>query len=193
MRGKLRHPPTALRYPGLIPAHAGKTVASQNKAGEVGAHPRACGENSTNDVTASLMRGSSPRMRGKPSRDDTGATHAGLIPAHAGKTREFREASERTGAHPRACGENSHKRSLQLILAGSSPRMRGKRPPWAGCLSTVRLIPAHAGKTKASTIRTPAWRAHPRACGENSGTDPSLLYVEGSSPRMRGKRKSLLV
>ena len=45
VRGKLRHTPTALRYPGLIPACAGKTLLSCG-GGTLGrAHPRVCGEN----------------------------------------------------------------------------------------------------------------------------------------------------
>ena len=51
-----------------------------------GAHPRACGENETQEPHAQKIRGSSPRMRGKRfSRLDDLAGNR-LIPAHAGKT-----------------------------------------------------------------------------------------------------------
>ena len=53
---------------GLIPARAGKTQGSCPAGGGGPAHPRACGENQPCDTRCSEGRGSSPRVRGKPSR-----------------------------------------------------------------------------------------------------------------------------
>ena len=51
---------------------------------------------------------------------------------------------------------------------GSSPLTRGKLGNLLGAVATVRLIPAHAGKTPLlGPIRT-APTAHPRSRGENS-------------------------
>ena len=50
----------------------------------------------------------------------------GLIPAHAGKTLHHRGRGRMRRAHPRACGENLSTDTEDVILAGSSPRMRGK-------------------------------------------------------------------
>ena len=91
-------------------------------------------------------------------------------------------------AHPRACGEN-----LVLTVGlkppvGSSPRMRGKRKSPVAWLSTGRLIPAHAGKTRRHSRASRKPRAHPRACGENIFTVSLPDRSRGSSPRMRGKR-----
>ena len=51
------------------------------------AHPRSRGENTQSAFTCSSGRGSSPLTRGKRSRRCLRRPHAGLIPAHAGKTR----------------------------------------------------------------------------------------------------------
>ena len=73
--------------------------------------------------------------------------------------------------------------------AGSSPRVRGKRRPrwpvrrWRG------LIPARAGKTSSSERPAARPRAHPRACGENNPLMKLFSTGEGSSPRVRGKRR----
>ena len=151
------------------------------------AHPRACGENFQTLQSYQKIPGSSPRMRGKHSSSSLQAFQGGLIPAHAGKTVGAESHSEAAEAHPRACGENFLLAQLASRKAGSSPRMRGKRVTCDATGIKRRLIPAHAGKTKASTIRTPAWRAHPRACGENFHAASAPVLIAGSSPRMRGK------
>ena len=50
------------------------------------------------------------------------------------------------------------------------------------------LIPACAGKTRMGFTRQRIRWAHPRVCGENRGNLDVLLSVDGSSPRVRGKR-----
>ena len=111
------------------------------------AHPRVCGENFYHKHVKTLVDGSSPRVRGKQVVQALGGQAGGLIPACAGKT--TRRPSPRTTptAHPRVCGENSPPAIGTSQSAGSSPRVRGKRPRphWRG---TMRgLIPACAGKT----------------------------------------------
>ena len=65
--------------------------------------------------------------------------------------------------------------------------MRGKRPEPSRNRRPRRLIPAHAGKTKAVGAGRRCQRAHPRACGENIAPTLDDITVAGSSPRMRGK------
>ena len=132
--------------------------------------------------------GSSPRMRGKHLFTVARAGLGGLIPAHAGKTPPAPTAAGRERAHPRACGENLMMGARKSRIAGSSPRMRGKRSPCGNTPSTLGLIPAHAGKTHRWCDRSQSQRAHPRACGENGPSAPPGPRRPGSSPRMRGKR-----
>ena len=135
--------------------------------------------------------GSSPRMRGKQAAFPLARLYRGLIPAHAGKTRRLTFAKTSFKAHPRACGENKTTRRGSLTPAGSSPRMRGKLSRPGLGPGERRLIPAHAGKTRALRCACAATRAHPRACGENLGKMFFQIAASGSSPRMRGKLRSV--
>ena len=131
--------------------------------------------------------GSSPRVRGKHSGGRRKLGAGRLIPACAGKTMRVSRSMSRVAAHPRVCGENQQVLLTGLPKWGSSPRVRGKPPSLIGSCSSIRLIPACAGKT--STRRsgdTPA-RAHPRVCGENGPCHAHGLEHVGSSPRVRGK------
>ena len=69
--------------------------------------------------------------------------------------------------------------------------MRGK-PPCRNALHVgTRIIPAHAGQT-VGFLSVSRWRTdHPRACGANASTMMSITTVNGSSPRMRGKRSHI--
>ena len=53
------------------------------------------------------------------------------------------------------------------------------------------LIPARAGKTSAFNFFMSSATAHPRACGENAITMFAAPTYLGSSPRVRGKRRSI--
>ena len=172
---------------GLIPAHAGKTRNSRRRVSKARAHPRSRGENLTDGYSSVWETGSSPLTRGKRDRRLPGRVDAGLIPAHAGKTRTHRRTHSRLTAHPRSRGENKTSARKGTLDHGSSPLTRGKRgtrsaPGWRG-----RLIPAHAGKTANSTVCCPTWEAHPRSRGENGVQKVEDGSDEGSSPLTRGK------
>ena len=172
---------------GLIPARAGKTPTSPTNSAAAAAHPRACGENSARAGLLWPRVGSSPRVRGKPFRAASIARLDGLIPARAGKTCKCQTCRVVTTAHPRACGENLIDFPQRSDAAGSSPRVRGKRPDPLAHPVDEGLIPARAGKT-ACWERTSFQRpAHPRACGENGCGVLGGFGRVGSSPRVRGK------
>ena len=151
----------------LIPARAGKTPCPPSPTRPPAAHPRACGENPILTAWVGCTAGSSPRVRGKPSRRCAPTTTRGLIPARAGKPHRrpargpaHRLIPARAGktalgaphwspprAHPRACGENLLEAARKVFPEGSSPRVRGKPAPHSHFIRDSRLIPARAGKT----------------------------------------------
>ena len=96
---------------------------------------------------ASLMGGSSPRGRGKPTEGSDLVLGKGLIPAWAGKTRPFTSRRAKCRAHPRVGGENSGVTAGVVASVGSSPRGRGKQCVYRPHMVSFRLIPAWAGKT----------------------------------------------
>ena len=85
-RGKRRVRPSSHSTPGLIPAHAGKTLSSRRRMRSVWAHPRSRGENAAEAPSDGIRSGSSPLTRGKPGSARGTHEARGLIPAHAGKT-----------------------------------------------------------------------------------------------------------
>ena len=173
---------------GLIPACAGKTLAASKSQGDSAAHPRVCGENQAITRQQSLSAGSSPRVRGKPENIGNDSADRGLIPACAGKTSAASSMASKAWAHPRVCGENPELLITFPRVEGSSPRVRGKRPPLIQTCRLSGLIPACAGKTiRASDGRAPR-RAHRRVCGENPLVRASIAWSAGSSPRVRGKQ-----
>ena len=90
-------------------------------------------------------------------------------------------------AHPRVGGENEDDLVHGNDVAGSSPRGRGKRRGGPPGRNKGGLIPAWAGKTMGHGRRHHDGQAHPRVGGENAAMMRSVLPIQGSSPRGRGK------
>ena len=126
-------------------------------------------------------------MRGKLCDPRLGTDRLRLIPACAGKTTYSPERCRELRAHPRVCGENIFIAVAPAVIAGSSPRVRGKPPGVGRAITVFGLIPACAGKTKNPRKPRAGLPAHPRVCGENLPTIIQAFLDAGSSPRVRGK------
>ena len=133
------------------------------------------------------VKGSPPRMRGKPCLFSCLCSCSGITPAHAGKTGSEPLSSHCRWDHPRACGENSSSSPRPSFMSGSPPRMRGKRQRHRRACRGKGITPAHAGKTATHGIKSAAFSDHPRACGENLTIRNIKAHIAGSPPRMRGK------
>ena len=175
---------------GLIPAHAGKTASPKRAQLSEAAHPRSRGENLVARGRGNSRRGSSPLTRGKPVSMLSIVDLLRLIPAHAGKTTCSWSPRRTLRAHPRSRGENSRTVPRRYRRRGSSPLTRGKRTRIRSMLRTLRLIPAHAGKTRPWPRPMRPTRAHPRSRGENSAPSSPRSATCGSSPLTRGKPRS---
>ena len=92
--------------------------------------------------------------------------------------------------HPRGCGEYAAQDRHAKHHAGSSPRMRGILAGAADGLEHQRFIPADAGNTHGVFPLHQLFSVHPRGCGEYYSTAILILISTGSSPRMRGIRRS---
>ena len=149
-------------------------------------HPRTCGEHSLMASSTALRSGSSPHMRGARERVEVPLGIGGIIPAHAGSTTATRGAPRASTDHPRTCGEHVLGSKLPTAKAGSSPHMRGARPPRSPAPPASRIIPAHAGSTESDTPNRGHAPDHPRTCGEHMQPVLSSLGGLGSSPHMRG-------
>ena len=188
-RGKRPSAISPRASPGLIPAHAGKTRSACVGSVSMRAHPRSRGENMNRSTSGHSCEGSSPLTRGKRGDDLHGRDTSGLIPAHAGKTRQRRPTGRCSRAHPRSRGENIISRDGSFVARGSSPLTRGKRVAGRLARHLAGLIPAHAGKTRSGRDRRRAPGAHPRSRGENAPPFPPASSALGSSPLTRGKHQ----
>ena len=151
----------------LIPACAGKTPTLTVCSVSQRAHPRVCGENEALGCCLDWERGSSPRVRGKLTREAVRREGRRLIPACAGKTTKPTLLLLTRRAHPRVCGENREIVPCCTPSAGSSPRVRGKPFLEIKVKPMSGLIPACAGKTRSRACQPACTGAHPRVCGEN--------------------------
>ncbi len=147
MRGARRWWRAGHRAPWLIPAYAGSTRVAEFLQAHWGAHPRSRGEHQGKLVRSTHPGGSSPLTRGALWGGWNRTNPPGLIPAHAGSTRQTYLASPQYRAHPRSRGEHTTTRFDALKPRGSSPLTRGALPLINLDELDVGLIPAHAGST----------------------------------------------
>ena len=138
----------------FIPACAGNAGGRHGGQSTGSVHPRVCGERAKRPVTHLDVGGSSPRVRGTPSRRAQARADHRFIPACAGNaTADFVECAS-AAVHPRVCGERVWRALPSCRLAGSSPRVRGTRVFSHASPISVRFIPACAG----NAFRTPSPR-----------------------------------
>src|SRR5690606_9686276 len=115
---------------------------------QVAVHPHACGENDGTWQTRSLMNWFTPTRVGK--------TIAAMITVSM------------CAVHPHACGENKYRRVGPTALAGSPPRVWGKRLEPGQQQRAQRFTPTRVGKTAPPMPRRCEQPVHPHACGENA-------------------------
>ena len=109
-----------------------------------------------------------------------------IIPADAGSTASDNAMASASSDHPRGCGEHKAEHFQTVILAGSSPRMRGARTVRDSNSSLMGIIPADAGSTLNPPTMPTTSPDHPRGCGEHEIVILCNGVGQGSSPRMRG-------
>ena len=192
VRGKRPDGATECKRRRIIPASAGQTQQDISLPVTDLDHPRECGANLPLSTRVRRVGGSSPRVRGKLSKEREALQALRIIPASAGQTscrHAARPAStdhpRECGAngtsparrsmrsdHPRECGANPRVRTIFFDEIGSSPRVRGKLMTVNNGAALARIIPASAGQTPPPSMRNARTSDHPRECGANS---PALL------------------
>ena len=135
-------------------------------------------------------QGSSPLARGTQAGDLEQSVGAGLIPARAGNTDQWKISEIHGGAHPRSRGEHGGGKNRTVILKGSSPLARGTLGHALDSRYSVGLIPARAGNTTVFDVYSQNDRAHPRSRGEHPRTGFAVAFRAGSSPLARGTRRT---
>ena len=112
----------------------------------------------------------------------------GIIPARAGFTSNPRTARPDAPDHPRSRGVYRVARRPGRAHLGSSPLARGLRRGRPQLGVHAGIIPARAGFTFASSMRTRSGGDHPRSRGVYNVLYRGRVIGAGSSPLARGLR-----
>ena len=126
-------------------------------------------------------------MRGEDQCEIAHEVVGGITPACAGRRTESSPGKEKTGDHPRVCGEKTPAYSTQCTPAGSPPRVRGEARFRSSRSGRSRITPACAGRRQAAGRAAANCQDHPRVCGEKLWPRRSPAVVSGSPPRVRGE------
>ena len=137
-----------------------------------------------------MPAGSSPLTRGARRAHHPDHLRPGIIPAHAGSTDHLLMHSGRLPDHPRSRGEHRPILHWSTIQVGSSPLTRGAPGVDAEFDADEGIIPAHAGSTWSSGMRTRGCGDHPRSRGEHVEHLGTVICLNGSSPLTRGAHQS---
>ena len=155
-------------------------------------HPRTRGEKPSICLLQSARMGSPPHTRGKETFFQLALTRSGITPAHAGKRPDRALNSQRQEDHPRTRGEKIKSAYIVDSPKGSPPHTRGKARSPARISMITGITPAHAGKRRLPSRKSPRARDHPRTRGEKAGGSYLSIGGMGSPPHTRGKAYSCM-
>ena len=147
VRGKLVCRDALQLHTRITPAGAGKTSCRPRLILRDRDHPRRCGENHHTLTQESIRLGSPPQVRGKRVLSTITQNRGRITPAGAGKTKQIFVNKFSAEDHPRRCGENQDRATVNKAIKGSPPQVRGKH---------------HFRRSSESAAED-----HPRRCGEN--------------------------
>ena len=187
-RGAHQDPRRQPRPGRIIPAYAGSTAAHLRPDRLLPDHPRIRGEHKARGVWPVGADGSSPHTRGAQRLTYAPTGSYRIIPAYAGSTKPAGSGPWARTDHPRIRGEHSSSGRFPCCLAGSSPHTRGALRQGFRGLERSGIIPAYAGSTPCTTVRSPRPWDHPRIRGEHQHDVETSSSHTGSSPHTRGAR-----
>ncbi len=172
------------------PACAGEPAAKASCCRWAGVHPRVCGGASIVRPSRMWASGSSPRVRGSHGRPQRLRGIPGFIPACAGEPCSPGGTARSTWVHPRVCGGALAHHGVRNRVLGSSPRVRGSLDTTCVDGPCSGFIPACAGEPQPRSRNGTRWGVHPRVCGGAAVGKKKFKHPKGSSPRVRGSRRS---
>ena len=171
----------------ITPACAGRSDPERRRTRRPRDHPRVRGEKQKERRRFSVHKGSPPRARGEGFRLIYGQIEQRITPACAGRrTRKARSTGSK-GDHPRVRGEKYLDVPEEVHCDGSPPRARGEAGAFPFSFGSLRITPACAGRSAASTSMRITSPDHPRVRGEKMRTRRLLFSISGSPPRARGE------
>ena len=153
-----------------------------------GDHPRTRGEKNPILSWYICCQGSPPHTRGKVPTTLSFSFTERITPAHAGKRFQKVDGLKPSADHPRTRGEKKNIKNSPYPLKGSPPHTRGKACDFPFSFISIRITPAHAGKSYIYCILTDFIQDHPRTRGEKALPLYVLTVACGITPAHAGKR-----
>ena len=132
--------------------------------------------------------GSPPRLWGKLAYLLYLCGRYRFTPTLVGKTMANSHRLPAQKVHPHACGENLVASNSTSTAAGSPPRLWGKLRHFPRYRQSYRFTPTLVGKTFQLLCVEITALVHPHACGENGLPSGPSAWINGSPPRLWGKR-----
>jgi len=112
-----------------------------------------------------------------------------FTPTGVGKTRLVHHKRTAPRVHPHGCGENRCGVRIKHRFQGSPPRVWGKRAEVGRADEGPRFTPTGVGKTPVPGSKGNVSAVHPHGCGENGASPSTRRPIQGSPPRVWGKRR----
>ena len=138
------------------------------------------------EVTATHIRGLSPRVRGSHDLFLILMENGGSIPAGAGEPPDTSKSWPIIKVYPRGCGGAVHALLMFKDIPGLSPRVRGSHRLPSRIQRCGGSIPAGAGEPVRAGVEPWSMKVYPRGCGGAAGGVATISPDEGLSPRVRG-------
>ncbi len=109
----------------FIPTPVGNTRMGYKRWQIISVHPHACGEHNGTGKSFSAASGSSPRLWGTRVISIMNTAVERFIPTPVGNTPALMTRHSVESVHPHACGEHFLTATVDIMTAGSSPRLWG--------------------------------------------------------------------
>ncbi len=150
----------------FIPTGVGKAGKNRNRPLATAVHPHGCGEGDLSCSSVSSFSGSSPRVWGRRNPKHHFGDINRFIPTGVGKALSQMDSLMRPPVHPHGCGEGQDSGCAMRRMAGSSPRVWGRR--FGACSTSAgrRFIPTGVGKARSARWCRAGPSVHPHGCGE---------------------------
>ena len=168
VRGNPVQPGQEQHLHGSIPACAGEPPRCSWARTHRRVYPRVCGGTGSMLSAGVGGAGLSPRVRGNHKLLETRDVRQRSIPACAGEPNSSSRPTQTTPVYPRVCGGTRLIHSLESIVPGLSPRVRGNRRLLQRLEVTLGSIPACAGEPFLGMNPIAVYRVYPACAGEPS-------------------------
>ena len=174
---------------GIISACAEQTIPACIRTGPPRDHLRVCGADPGLPATPLTRSGSSPRVRSRRIERVSQVFAEGIISACAEQTPSSTSGWCALTDHLRVCGADGFLGGITGRHTGSSPRVRSRPGQPLARDFTLGIISACAEQTSSVSNWNMPTMDHLRVCGADMDLGEGEQVYEGSSPRVRSRRR----